>query len=518
MINLSQCVNRFNTLKDRLHMAQHQHISFRDRETIIYGCPQNKIYIPTATGQFFHDDRSFVKLIMGPYGSGKSTLCINEIVRTASAMPRWNNGRRRARWAIVRNTSGELHSTTLQTWLTWFGELGDITKRQKPILTYEHTYNDGDGIVELELIFIALDRPDDVRKIKSLELTGVYLNELSELPFNVLSHFKGRVNGRYPSKSFCPHPYWSGIIADTNPCDTSHWIHDDFFLKKVDSYTLFRQPPGLLNVDGLWTRNPNADNADHLSNDYYEKLAEGQTLDFIKVYCLGDWGLVSHGKLVFPEFNSDLHIVDKIEAIQGEPIHLGFDGGLTPACVVVQMNERGRLGVLKEYVAEDMGIRTFVESVVIPGLARDFPYNPIGESVFDPAGGSRDTILEETSCIGEVNSLGIKTVAAQTNDLDPRLGAVRFFLNRMVDGKPSFAISRINCPVLCKGFMQDYIYKQLAVPGERRYKEKPDKNKASHPMDALQYIVLQFASDRIMLERQPAVKVDMNNPVLRIFT
>lgn len=516
MMSLAQCNNRFATLQDRRNMAQHQHIRFDEKETVIYGRDKNKIYIPTHTGKLFHDDNSFVKLIMGPYGSGKSTLCINAIVDAACRMPIWWNGRRRSRWAIVRNTSGELRSTTLQTWLTWFADLGDVSKRQKPIMTYEHTFNDGRGIVELELIYIALDRPDDVRKIKSLELTGVYLNELSELPFNVLSHFKGRVNGRYPSKSFCAEPYWSGIIADTNPPSDSHWIYNDFEKNPIENYKIFYQPPGLLkDADGNWVRNPDADNADHLSEDYYVKLAQGQTEEFVKVYCLGRWGSVGTGKVVYPEFNSDIHAVSDIEAIQGEPIHLCWDGGLTPACAVLQMSERGQLRVLKEYIGMDMGIRTFAENVVIPGIARDFPYCKVGNSVFDPAGAARDTIVEEMSCIGELNNLGIKTEAARTNDLDARISSVRFFLNRMIDGKPAFVLSKKGCPLLYDAFVKDYVYKQLAVPGEIRYKDKPDKNMASHISDALQYGCLEFASDRIMLDKKPTNPINMYNPVFR---
>lgn len=514
--NLTQALALSESLMAQAGRRSTQHLFMDENKMVIHARDKNKVYIPTPTGSIAHADDSFVRLIMGPYGSGKSTWCVNEIVKRTCAMPAWHNGQRRARWAIVRNTSGELQSTTLQTWLQWFGDLGDFSKRQKPLLTYEHTFNDGNGTIILELLFIALDRPDDVRKIKSLELTGVYLNELSELPQNALSHFKGRINGRYPSKSFCPEPYWSGIIADTNPCDTDHWIYKDFEQSPVPSYKLFKQPPGLLkDADGKWAPNPNADNASHLSADYYIRLAEGNNLDFIKVYCLGEWGSVSNGKLVFPEFNSDLHLVDEIEAIQGEPIHLGWDGGLTPACVVVQMSERGQIRVLKEYVGEDIGIRTFAESIVIPGLARDFPYCKVGESFFDPSGTARDDIMEEMSCIGELCSLGIKTLPAHTNDIEPRLGAVRFFLNRLVDGRPSFIMSRKNCPTLRKGFMQDYVYKRLSVSGEERYREKPDKNMSSHPMDALQYILMQFASDRIIKEKTPQHTVDpfLNNRV-----
>ena len=147
---------------DSYNRRSQQHITFEENRTIIHGLEADKVYVPSDTGQSFADSNHFVNLVIGPYGSGKSTMCVQRIVRSACNMPRWFNGRRRARWAVVRNTSGELVSTTLQTWLTWFGGLGDIKKRQKPLLTYEHVFNDGNGIIELDLIFIALDRPDDV--------------------------------------------------------------------------------------------------------------------------------------------------------------------------------------------------------------------------------------------------------------------------------------------------------------------------------------------------------------------
>lgn len=499
-------------------LRQFQHININKGMSEIYAPDKNKIYIPTPTGQLAHDDDSFVRLIIGPYGSGKSTWCCNEIVRRACAMPIWYQGRRRSRWAIVRNTSGELQSTTLQTWLTWFDGLGDIRKRQKPLLTYEHMFNDGNGIVELELIFLALDREEDLRKVKSLELTGVYLNELSEIPQGALSHFKGRVNYRYPSRSFCSKSYWSGIIADTNPPDIDHWIYKTFELNNFEGYKIFHQPPGLLrDKDGKWHRNPHADNANHLADDYYTKLAEGQTEDFIKVFCLGEYGSVGFGKKVYPEYNDDLHALSEIKAIQGEPIHLGWDFGLTPACIVVQMTPRGKLVALKEYTSEDMGIKSFAENIVIPGLARDFPYCKVGISRADPSGIKSDEIMEELSCIGTLNSIGITTIGARTNDIDARIGAVRYFLNRMVDGRPSFVISRTNCPMLRRGFTKDYCYKRLSVAGEERYREVPDKNMVSHPHDALQYIAMEFAAERIMEDKAPKEKVDMFNPGLRIF-
>ena len=527
MTSIASLKQDFYALKASIVRQDIQHIWFNKDETKIYASDKPKIYIPNATGKLFHADNTFVQLIMGPYGSGKSTICVNKIVDAARRMPRWKNGRRRAKCIIIRNTSGELQSTTLQTWLQWFGELGDIKKRQKPLLTYEHTFNDGLGLIELELVFIALDRDEDIRKLKSIEATFAYINELSEVTQAVLHHLIGRVNHRYPSKAFCTEDYWSGIICDTNPPDEDHWIYKDFELNPTENYKIFHQPSGLIvNQDGSFAKdkkgnyiaNPECDNYKNLSSDYYVKLAEKRSEGFIKVYCGGKYGIVESGKRVYPEYNDDIHSVPHIEAIQGLPIHLGWDFGLTPACIVFQITPRGQLRVLKEYIAQDMGIRTFAKNVVLPQLVVDFVYNKIGESEADPAGMAGDAIMEELSCIGELNALEIKTNPATTNDLDVRIGSVRYFLNSMTDGHPAFILDRENCPVTRKGFINGYHFKRMSISGDERYQEKPNKNRFSHPHDALQYGAMKFASDRIIDKKKPETsKVDMFNPVMRIF-
>jgi PBSX family phage terminase large subunit len=518
MMSASYIARRISSMEEGRRKGFERQITINDYGMIIHAKEQDKIYIPTPTGAIAHLDDSFVRVIMGPYGSGKSTWAATEIVKRTCALPRWHAGRRRGRWGIVRNTSGELATTTLATWLSWFEDLGDVRKRQKPIMTYEHTFNDGKGIVELELLFIALDRPEDVRKIKSLELTGCYINELSEVPKAALAHMKGRVN-RYPSKAFCHEPYWSGIIADTNPPEDDHWIYKDFEESAFENHKLFKQPPGLVkNGDGKWVRNAQADNASHLPDNYYEMLAEGQSQEFVKVFCLGEYGSVGFGKRVYPEFNPDVHAVESLSAIQGEQLVLGWDFGLTPACVVMQLSQRGQLLILKEYVGDGMGIRSFADSIVIPSLLKDFPYCKVGISVADPAGNNRSEVIEEMSCIGELTSLNIPTIAARTNDIAPRLGSVRYFLNKMVDGKPGLLLDRRNCPVLFKGFVKGYVYARVAVAGEERYKDTPNKNMFSHPMDGLGYGCLELASDRITQDKMQGQKVvDMFNPIMRIF-
>ena len=67
----------------------------------------------------FHLSDAFVRGLMGPVGSSKSSACCVEMfVRACSQEPR--NGVRRTRFAAVRNTFGELETTTIKTFREWF--------------------------------------------------------------------------------------------------------------------------------------------------------------------------------------------------------------------------------------------------------------------------------------------------------------------------------------------------------------------------------------------------------------
>ena len=136
MMTASAIARRIADYEDARRRGTERQLTLTTEGMTIHGLSEDKTYRPNCTGVIAHRDDSFVRVIMGPYGSGKSTWAATEIIYRACGLPRWHSGRRRSRWGIVRNTSGELQSTTLATWLAWFGELGDIRKRQKPILTY----------------------------------------------------------------------------------------------------------------------------------------------------------------------------------------------------------------------------------------------------------------------------------------------------------------------------------------------------------------------------------------------
>jgi hypothetical protein len=64
--------------------------------------------------------------------------------------------------------------------------------------------------------------------------------------------------------------------------------------------------------------------------------------------------------------------------------------------------------------------------------------------------------------------------------------------------------------MLRAGFLGRYELRRLQVPGEDRYTDEPNKNKYSHPHDALQYIALRLevpSSPKVRHIRRPVVQV-----------
>ena len=66
------------------------------------------VYNASPTLSRFHRSDAFVRAVRGPVGSGKSTAMSWEIMRRAREQKPAPNGKRRTRWAVVRNTYREL--------------------------------------------------------------------------------------------------------------------------------------------------------------------------------------------------------------------------------------------------------------------------------------------------------------------------------------------------------------------------------------------------------------------------
>jgi len=232
-------------------------------------------YSPVPTIWRFSQSRKFIRGLMGPFGSGKSSGCVMELVQWASRQPA-ADGRRRSRFAVVRNTYRQLSDTSIKTWLDWLpdGQFGTYAKS-------DHNYflrlplEDG-TVAESEILFRALDRPEHVSNLLSLELTGAWVNEAREIPWAVIKALQGRV-GRYPAvrDGGCVDP---GLIMDTNPPEDDSWWYQLYEVDRPDNVEIFKQPSG---------RSPEAENLPNLPRDYYANQMKGADEDYIRVYVDG---------------------------------------------------------------------------------------------------------------------------------------------------------------------------------------------------------------------------------------
>ncbi len=443
-------------------------------------------YAASKTLGAFHASDKFVRGVMGPIGSGKSVGCCAEIIWRAMRQEPDEDGIRRSRWAAIRNTYPELKTTTLRTWMDWYGHATTLRMDQPITATVRF------GDVELELIFLSVDRPEHIKKLLSLDLTGVWINEAREIRKTTLDAAGGRV-GRYPSMINGPGPTWSGVIMDTNPPGDDHWWYKLAEEDRPEGYQFFRQPSALLKVrTGVYIPNPAAENVKHhkLGYDYWMRQLPGKREEWIKVYILGQYGTVLDGKAVYPEYRDEYHCAgDILEPLRGVGLILGWDYGRTPSCIVGQMTARGQLRCIDEFVVdatgEGMGIRTFTRDIVKPALSAKYNGMTVLQSWGDPSGIARDG--NDLSMFDIQAQEGIPTEPAPTNDPISRQDAVIKFLKTSIDGEPGFLLSP-KCVFIRKGFLGGYQYAKMNVSGDDRYAPAPAKNKFSHPHDALQHM------------------------------
>jgi hypothetical protein len=469
------------------------------------------VYKASPTGAALHSTPSFFRGIKGPFGSGKSSICVMEINRVAHTIDPCRDGVRRSRWVAVRATYPELKSTTIKTWLEWLGPkhgypnvVYDVPIRWRYRWQYSGTQPD----VELEVLFLAAETADDIDKLKSLDVTGIWLNEVSELSKAILDMATSRA-GRYPPKMDMPADYhspnkwpsWHGIIVDTNPPDDDHWYYKLAEVQRPKGYTFFNQPGGF---------DPGAENIDYLpgGRNYYTQLAAGKRDSWVKVYVHGQYGSTQDGRPVYPEFNRDVHVALRpLEILRGMPLELGHDYGITPACVAVQTSPTGQVRVLREWVigVEDelgytgtMGTREFTRDVVIPALNREFDEMEV-RSYGDPGAVASSQNDNKTALLIQSEE-GLHTTAARSNLHADRKDAVITHLQRWSSNGPGLIIDP-SCKYLIKALNGGYRYKRTAVAGKEMYKDVPEKNEFSHVAEALEYVLLEIKGGRYKMAR-----------------
>lgn len=454
------------------------------------------VYVASKTACKFHKSDKFIRLIIGPVGGGKSVACVQEVIRRA-ALQTPHKGVRRSRWAIVRNTYKELLDTTMKTWFDWIEKEYGVYSVMHSTFDMRVELPDG-SIMELEVLFRALDKPDDIKKLLSLELTGIWFNECREIPKQLVDMGATRV-GRYPPIRLGG-PSWFGIILDTNPPDSDSWIYKMFEDNIPENCSIYHQPSGL---------SDEAENIENLPLNYYTNLMAGKVPEWINVYIHGMYGFVSDDKPVYSQYNDSLHYVDEVFVPNiSKPIYTGTDFGLTPAIVFGQLNASGGMDIFDELQTFDMAAKEFggILKQKMQTQYRGFTFENYG----DPAGNQRAQTDEVTPYM-ILAAEGVDVYPTYTNDPDIRIEVVSAYLRRLdISGKPALRIWR-GAPATRKAMAGGYKYKRLQVTGEERYKDVPDKNKHSHIADALQYLFVGAVGESVITGGYGSGKIEYGN-------
>jgi hypothetical protein len=375
-----------------------------------------------------------------------------------------------------------LRDTSIPDFLKWYPD-GQAGVYEKTNYRFILKFDD----VECEVLFRGLDDAQDVRRLLSLQASFAVMDEFREISKDIFEAVQGRL-GRYPDGMMVPHrPEWGvdekgnpiqGCVTDegksnahiwgaTNPPDMdTFW--EQFLSDPPKNAEVFFQPSGL---------SEQADWVHFLPSNYYENLAEGKSDEWVDVYIHAKFGKSLSGKPVFRAFNSDIHVSKsplQYIKLSTNPLIIGHDFGLTPACTVSQVDPRGRLLTYAELTSDGMGELRFVREKLKPLLANRFPGMPV-IVIGDPAGQQRAQ-TDERSVFDILKQEGFRVIPAKTNSIAARINAVDAWLTRMADGDPACLLDP-SCKTLIQALRGGYRYK---VKTNGAVDETPEKNHFSH--------------------------------------
>jgi hypothetical protein len=519
----------------------------------------------------FFECQDYFQGVEGPPGSGKTIACIAKLATYAMLQQADKEGWRRTRWAVIRNTSIDLRTTTVQSWEEVFkpeycGAVVNsapirhqikIAPRRTMASAHVSRMEESPGL-DMLTWFLGLDKPKDVRKLKSFQITGAYINEATEVDVSVVQMLTSRT-GRYPSvgqfddaeemdEDNAPPvgvgATWAGIIADTNAGDDTTWWHQfknntidvdlGKQLKKLGrGWSFFKQPPAVLECERtgsgfrvnepgyeplvvpqrlvtqgagrFWTINPNAENVRNLreKEQYYLGQITNKTLPYIQRFLQVKTIYMADGKPWISEYNDEIMSAD-LPYDKSRPLIGGIDigsGTLQPAAVIGQRGQFGDLRVLTELPMFDIGTDRFsTELAAFIAVKFNVHHREI-EFCIDPAGDSRDGLFE-TTWTQHLRSRGFTVRTAVTNDQDTRREAIAAPLGRNItvggQFRPSSLMIDKSCEMLRAGLSGKWCLRRIQVAGTERYHTEPEKNRWSHVCDALGYFCLGAGEGRIL--------------------
>lgn len=416
-------------------------------------------FTPNPVQQRFIESRATADLFSSRAGEGKST----GLAWSAFYHTRHNPG---ANWVFIRDTFENIQKSTQKSFFEWFppGIAGEYNATRKE-------FRWASGLADGTVSFTGMDNPEDASKLLSWELAGIGIDEpapavgsagVDEMVFDL-----GLTRLRQPGMK------WYGMKLATNNPDESHWTFRKFVTETPDG------------VDFRLHQPSTPENIHNLPTDYYERMrkALAHRPDLVRRFVDGEFGFQAEGKAVTPQWNDRLHLATGLVAIPRHDLHLLWDFGLNPTCIVTQRTPMGYWLVLDSMVGEGLGVTEHITDVVKPLLAERYRgHNLI--HVGDPAGDQREQSSSLNSASKVIRAkLGGRWIPG-VQKFQPRKNAIQAVLARTIEGRGVVQVDRQRAKEVwyaLRGGWHFHVARTGVTSGE------PKKNIHSHPADAMSY-------------------------------
>lgn len=443
----------------------------------------------------FQKSRAKIRGIMGPVGSGKTSCCLMEFPRHGIMQePSPIDGHRYTRGLVIRDTYRNLERTTIPSWLEWLPkETGEFRGGSSGEPGRHHIVQPlADGsVLDLEVLFIAIQDWDIEDVFRGFPTTFIYVNEADRLSMDVIHVGRSRL-GRYPAMRHAG-PTWSGMWCDFNAPNWGEPIDEFFISDRPDGVAFFEQPSGL---------SPEAENMQNLPDGYYEEQMNGQPEHWVGRFVRNELGHSREGKPVYPEMSMRIHVSRvSLQPLRQKKILVSADAGRSPAFTFMQKDFRGQIRILREIVLEDVGAKPAGERLA-DAAAEFYPrFEIVG--VCDPAAANpTETSADDDDVWMEIvsRSSGIRFRPARTNKAEVRRQGMRQCLTTMLSADtPAILISH-ECTVLARALAHGFRYPRRKLTADL-YHETPEKNGYSHVAEAAEYGVLELTGFAEIMQR-----------------
>lgn len=423
-------------------------------------------YKPQPHQAQFHRDPHTFKAIFGAYGSGKTTTAVMSIVEHVLAVPH-------GRTALLAPTMQLLKETS-------YNELMKFLPENH--IKYETKTKGEEKIVMKNGHEIMLLPSNDADKIRSLNLTGFYLEEASNSKYEVYVELSARLRNEAAveyevdeeGKRKVKKSRLLGILC-SNP--DSGWIRTEILYKSDKVYAPINYPRDPLYNPYLSCHLHSSFQNKYLDPDFQTRIGRGKPDWWVKRYIYGSFEY-SEG-LVYPTFLE--HIVEPFSIPQNWKRLFGVDFGLRDPTVMLGVAidpDKGIAYVYDEHYEAEKPVNHHATKMraMVDKVPAGMIYSQI---IADPSGKTRRG-TNGKSYFGHYSEYGL-WFKEGVNNIDA--GIMKVFTY--------FALGKLKIMSNCFNVIREgreYKYSSGALDIEKNRGEKPiDSN--NHAMDALRYVI-----------------------------